>query len=378
MRTFRTMTALVAAIALCISANAASTNGGNCGRGGGGGGDHGGGGGGGGGNGGDCGGGGGGGGNLLCDAGGPYKADCNGGTVTIQLDGTDSSGATKWTWSSDCANAVFSDIHSPTPTLTFTASTNSGCNCSHSCTVHLTVANGNKTKSCSATVQVKDKLPPVITCPELGKLFCGQDTSPEALGFATATDNCDSNVKVTFTDHIEYHSCKADRFDHVIKRKWKAKDDCGNKAECIQIIDVLKVPVFLDILPGVCPNVFDENDCSYLPITILGTSAFDVTKIKWDSIRLYGQFCEGGPVKPKQFQFGDVATPYLANDLCGCNSKRGDGKLDLTLKFKRSEIAQALGLCDLPAGSVVHVMVTGKLNGCDACKFLGADCLVVQ
>jgi hypothetical protein len=244
--------------------------------------------------------------------------------------------------------------------------------------VHLTVGDGQHTKTCSASVEVKDKVAPVITCPEGGKLFCGQDTSPQTQGFATATDNCDPNVTITYSDHIELHNCPADRFDHVIKRKWKAKDHCGNKSECVQTIDVLKIPVSLDILPGQCPNVFKENDCSYLPITILGSATFDVTKVKWDSLRLYGEFCEGGPVKPKCFQLGDVATPYTANDMCGCNTLGGDGYLDLTLKFKRSEIAHALGLCDLPAGSAVHVVVTGKLHGCDSCKFIGTDCLVVQ
>jgi hypothetical protein len=356
------MTALAAAITLCLSTNTATAHDG---------------GGGGGGNG--CGGGGGGGGgnNLHCDAGGPYKADCNGGSVVIQLDGTGSSGATKWTWSSDCSNAVFSDVHSPMPTLTFTATPNSGCSCSKHCSVNLTVADGQHTKSCSASVEVKDKLPPVIQCPEMGKLFCGDPTDPAALGFATATDNCDSNVQVTFHDKIEHHACPADRFDHVIKRKWKAKDNCGNKSECVQIIDVLKIPVFLDVLPGVCPNVFQGNDCDYLPISILGTSTFDVTKVKWSSVRLYGEFCEGGPVKPKQFQLGDVTSPYMFNDMCGCNKRRGDGFVDLTLKFKKSEIAHALGLCDLPSGGVVHVVVVGSLDGCDSCKFIGTDCLVV-
>jgi hypothetical protein len=355
MKNFRNITALAAALALCIQANAAvNNNGGNCGGGGGNG---------------------GGGNNLHCDAGGPYVADCNGGTITIHLDGTDSSGATTWTWSSECANALFDDIHSPTPTLTFTATPNSGCNCSHHCTVHLTVGDGHNTKSCSSTVEVHDTIPPVITCPDTGKGFCGMDTSPATQGFATATDNCDPNVTITYSDHIELHDCPADRFDHVILRKWKAKDHCGNKSECTQAIDVLKVPVTLDIMPGQCPNVFNPNDCGYLPITILGSASFDVTKIKWDSVRLYAENCTGGPVKPKQFQVGDVSTPYSGLDQCGCNTLGGDGILDLTLKFKRSEVACALGLSTLPSGSVVHVVVVGKLEGCDTCKFIGTDCL---
>jgi hypothetical protein len=357
MKSFRSMTALAAAFALCIHANAAVVmyNGGGGGDGGGG-------------DGGGCN-------SLHCDAGGPYQADCQGGTATVHLDGTGSSGATSWTWCSECSNAVFDDIHSPTPTLTFTATSNSGCDCSHHCSVHLTVSNGHDTKSCSSDVDVHDKIPPVITCPDTGKGFCGMDTSPATQGYATATDNCDPNPIITYQDHIEYHDCPADRFDHVILRKWKAKDHCGNKSECTQAIDVLKIPVPLDILPGQCPNVFDPNDCGYLPISILGTASFDVTKIKWDSIRLYGEGCTGGPVKPKQFQFGDVATPYTANAHCGCNALGGDGILDLTLKFKKSEIACALGLSNLPSGTAVHIVVIGKLNDCEDCKFIGTDCL---
>jgi hypothetical protein len=351
-------TALTAALALCTPAHAAALlNGGG---------------------GGGCGGGGGGGGsNLQCDAGGPYKVDCNGGSATVQLDGTGSSGATKWTWSSSCANAMFSDIHSPMPTLTFTTTTSTKCNCNHECSVTLTVGNGKQTKSCSAEVKVKDKQAPVISCPETAKFFCGASTDPSNTGYATATDNCDPNVTVTYQDHIQLHDCPADRFDHVIMRKWKAKDDCGNKAECTQLIDVLKIPVFIDVLPGQCPNVLPSGDC-YVPITILGAPDFDVTKVKLDSVRLYGEFCEGGPVKPKQFQLGDVTSPVVAfNNQCDCTTAGPDGQLDLTLKFKRNEIAYALGLCSLPSGSTVTIVITGKLHDCETCKFIGTDCIVV-
>ena len=325
----------------------------------------------------DCGGGGN---SLHCDAGGPYHADCTGGTITVHLDGTGSSGATSWSWSSDCPNASFDDAHSPMPTLTFVLSPNgSNCGCNSHCEVHLTVGDGHHTKSCSANVDVQDHTPPVIHCPDKAKVLCGDSTDPSITGYATATDNCDPNPTITYTDHILQRPCPADRFDHMIMRKWKAVDHCGNKAECVQIIDVLKIEANLDVLPGVCPNRFKcTSDNGYFPVAILGSALFDVTKIKLSSVRLYSENCTGGPVHPHHVQFGDVSTPANGPGPCNCNMLGGDGQMDLTLFFKRNELAQALGLCSLSPGTVVHIVVEGKLDSCEECKFIGTDCLIIQ
>lgn len=310
---------------------------------------------------------------LQCDAGGPYTVDAAQGIVTVVLDGTGSNQATSYHWSTNFPGALFVDADVAMPTLTIPVSDD----CSFNLTVTLTVKKGTNQKTCSTTVRVRDHVKPVITCPDLAKLFCGSDISPEALGYATATDNCDQNVTITYHDTYFPPSCPADRFEYRIERKWKATDNDCNKATCIQQIDVVKNVTLLDVLPGVCPNTYDRNACSTLPVAILGTAGFDVTKIEWNTVRMYKRDCVGGnSVKPECFQLTDAATEFYGGAECDCSDLNGDGKLDLVAKFSRNKINQAFGLNCQSSGQVVQVVVTGRL--CNGCHFLATDCFVVQ
>jgi len=316
---------------------------------------------------------GGGGGNnkLQCDAGGPYTVGVQAPFVTIQLDGRDSRNETGYAWTTTFPGALFDDASSGTPTLTIPVTDD----WSFDVHVRLTVTNQNDSKTCSTKVRVRDQEPPVITCPENEKVFCGSDTSPDALGRATATDNCDDAPKVTYKDTIVPGTCAADRFDRIIERRWKARDDDGNTATCTQVIDVVKNITKLDVLPGVCPNGYDPDSCDLLPIAILGLDDFNVGNIQWNTVKLYGRNCDGGPVSAQCFQLADVAGPFFGGAACDCDEVGPDGKLDLVGYFKRSKLNQRLGLDCLPAGSVVQVVITGSL--CDGCKFVAEDCLIV-
>ncbi|MCY2959355.1 MAG: hypothetical protein NTY35_04250 [Planctomycetota bacterium] len=319
-----------------------------------------------------CNGGGGGGNNQLqCDAGGPYTVGAQAPFVTVQLDGRDSTNETGYAWTTTFPGALFDDAASGTPTLTIPVSND----CSFNVVVRLTVTNGNNSKSCHATVRVRDCTPPVITCPENAKVFCGSDTSPDALGRATATDNCDTDVKVTYKDTVTPGACAADRFDSVIRRRWKATDNDCNQSVCFQTIDVVKNVTKLDVRPGVCPNGYDPDACDLLPVAILGLDGFNVGNIQWNTVKLYGRNCDGGPVSAQCFTLADVAGPFFGGAECDCSAVGPDGKLDLVGYFKRSKLNQRLGLDDLPAGSVVSVVVTGRL--CDGCKFVAEDCLLI-
>lgn len=321
-----------------------------------------------------CNGGGGGGGNnnkLQCDAGGPYNVCAQAPFVTVQLDGRDSRNETGYTWSTNFPGALFDDVHSGTPTLTVPVTDA----CSFVVDVRLTVTNAKESKSCHATVRVRDCTPPVITCPENAKLTCGDDTSPDALGRATATDNCDQNVHISYKDKVVHGDCPADRFDRIIERRWKATDNDCNQSTCTQIIDVVKEVTKLDVLPGVCPNGYDPDSCDLLPIAILGLDGFNAGNIQWNTVKLYGRGCDGGPVSAQCFQLGDVAGPFFGGAACDCDVVGPDGNLDLVAYFKRSKLNHRLGLDDLPPGSVVQVVITGRL--CNGCKFVAEDCLVV-
>lgn len=320
-----------------------------------------------------CNGGGGGGGNnqLRCDAGGPYVVGAQAPFVTVELDGTDSRNETGYSWSTQFPGAMFDDASSGTPTLTIPV----GSDCSFELHVRLTVTSANDSKTCWASVRVRDCTPPVITCPENQKIFCGDSTSPNDLGRATATDNCDTNVHISYCDTVVPGECAANRFDSVIRRRWRARDNNCNTSSCTQVIDVVKQVTKLDIRPGVFPNGYDADACNLLPVTILGLDGFNVGNIQWNTVKLYGRNCDGGPVSAQCFSLGDVAGPFFGGAECDGAVVAPDGKLDLTAYFSRNKLNQRLNLDDLPAGTMVPLVITGRL--CGGCKFVAEDCVLI-
>ncbi|MBR9915407.1 MAG: gliding motility-associated C-terminal domain-containing protein, partial [Algicola sp.] len=92
------------------------------------------------------------------------------------------------------------------------------------------------TSSVSQTINVNDDTPPEILCPSDVVLNFGPnlDTSPDATGGATATDNC-GGVTVTFNDVITPGNCDG---NYTITRTWTATDSCGNTSNCDQLITV--------------------------------------------------------------------------------------------------------------------------------------------
>ena len=311
-------------------------------------------------------------GSLKCDAGGPYKVECAPGLLTVELDATDSVGATTYAWSTNYPSATFEDATQAVTDITFPAT---GC-CDGSFYVTLTVGDGQRTKTCTAVVKVVDTTPPVIECPPLAKLICGDREKPEITGMASATDNCDANPAISYTDVKVVPDCPAGRFDYRLDRTWKAKDDCGNRATCTQTIHVIKVPVSIDALPGQCPNVVPSGGCEPIRIAILGTPNFNVSRVIPSTVRLYGDECEGGPVFPQCAYPADVGTPFFGDLVnCDCSDANGDGVLDLVFTFKRSQVVCGLGLDDLAAGASKPIVLVGKL--CDGCRFIGVDCLQV-
>jgi uncharacterized repeat protein (TIGR01451 family) len=82
---------------------------------------------------------------------------------------------------------------------------------------------------------VDDDLPPAITCPSNVTIQCNTSTLPAATGTATAIDNCDVTPAITSTDVTIAGGCPQ---EFTINRTWRATDDCGNSATCLQVITV--------------------------------------------------------------------------------------------------------------------------------------------
>ncbi|MCH7879329.1 MAG: hypothetical protein IH914_08465, partial [candidate division Zixibacteria bacterium] len=89
--------------------------------------------------------------------------------------------------------------------------------------------------SCVQIITIKDTTPPTITCPVNLTIECGASSAPSATGSATATDVCDPNPTITFTDVVSGNSCTG---DSLITRTFKATDCSGNADSCVQLISV--------------------------------------------------------------------------------------------------------------------------------------------
>jgi subtilisin family serine protease len=173
----------------------------------------------------------------VCDANGPYTAECESAMTIILLDGTVSSDPNPGdilthSWTTDCSGGSFDDPTSPTPTLSVDSSV--GC---FDCTVSLTVTDlAGASDSCSTQVIINDSKAPVITCPADVTIECDEPTDPSNTGTATATDNCDPAPTVTYSDVITPGSCLQEK---TITRTWTATDTCGNTSSSVQTIEVV-------------------------------------------------------------------------------------------------------------------------------------------
>jgi hypothetical protein len=121
--------------------------------------------------------------------------------------------------------------------------------------------------------------------------------------------------------------------------------DCGFEAMGLlfeqMTISLVPVEVPVDIKPGSCPNPFNAASMGVFPVAVLGTEDLDVSTIDPASIRLNG-------VAPLRSSYEDVGAPFepcTGKETCAldCNDWGMDDLMDLTLKFDRQELVDALG-----------------------------------
>jgi hypothetical protein len=173
----------------------------------------------------------------VCDANGPYSAECDGPTTTLTLDATGSSDpdedALAYSWTTDCPGGAFDDSTSAAPELTL----DTGGTCDFSCNVTLTVTDEHGlSDSCGSTVTVTDTTSPTPTCPADVVVECDQPTAPSATGFATATDVCDPSPQTAYGDVETPGACPQEK---TITRTWTATDVCFNDDSCDQTVEVV-------------------------------------------------------------------------------------------------------------------------------------------
>jgi hypothetical protein len=99
----------------------------------------------------------------------------------------------------------------------------------------------------------------VITCPRNVTVNCEDPKDPGFTGSATATDNCDPNPAIAFTDNVIPGNCPN---NWTIERTWTATDACGNGGSgsaCLQIITVQDITPPTVTCVGPITVEVDEN-----------------------------------------------------------------------------------------------------------------------
>lgn len=130
---------------------------------------------------------------------------------------------------------------------------------------------GNKA-TCLQNIHGIDNTAPVFTSP-IAKdttLTCG--ALVPAVASQTASDICDANVTVTFSEtgtKTSNNTCTD--YAYTITRKWEAKDDCNNTQTRIQVITIKDTvgPVFTGGPTSLTffTNDFNANNCS-VPVSL--------------------------------------------------------------------------------------------------------------
>jgi len=136
----------------------------------------------------------------------------------------------------------------------------------------------------------------------------------------------------------------------------------------VQVVSVKSaINAFIDVKAKSCPNSVNVNSKGVLPVSIVGTSWFDVTDVDVSTVQLNGVSAFGNTV------IEDSTMPYMAfpSGCYDCNQGGDDGYDDLVLKFKMKDIVPTLS--STTNGDCVEVTVTGNLN--DGTPFSGTDVL---
>jgi hypothetical protein len=315
----------------------------------------------------------------VCDAGGPYLAECNGVLASVQLDGTGSydpgGKPLRFKWQIECGAGYLDDPNSPTPTLYHPMTA-----CAVACgRVDLIVSSKSGKSTCGTEVEIDDTTPPLITCPPEASILTGDPYDPSITGFATAVDACNAAPVITWTDASFPGSLPEVT---VVVRTWTADDGC-QASTCEQTITIAPFAVpHVDLRPGECPNPFFVSGRASapgsVPASVLG-NAFDPTLVDPGSVRLSTLVpLDGGSVdfiQPLQISIGDAGTPFVG-DLCDCHALGPDGILDLNLRFSEQQMAFGLGLGNEPIGSEVPLVISGLFL--DGTPFSGVDCVLIQ
>jgi len=117
-----------------------------------------------------------------------------------------------------------------------------------------------------------DLTPPQVACPADAIVGCGDPTDPSATGTATATDACDLDPGVTFSDQTLPGNCPPGSVIQTIRRTWRSTDAAGNTTTCDQDIVVTDMSPPSLFVPA--PLVLECNSPGGVPANDLAIVAW--------------------------------------------------------------------------------------------------------
>ncbi len=168
----------------------------------------------------------------------------------------------------------------------------------------------NNEVSKSQVITVTDNTVPSITCPANVTVTCGDDLSPDVLGYATATDNCSTSdaITITYSDEAKLNQCGG---TGVVERIWTAEDACGNSVSCVQSITIEdKTGPVLTCPPDILLTCSESTDPVNTGIATAtdACTAMDVITITSSDVTSGVFDCSG---------IGTIKRTWTATDECG-------------------------------------------------------------
>jgi hypothetical protein len=171
------------------------------------------------------------------------------------------------------------------------------------------VTDGSNTQTCTHVFQAADTEAPVISCPAPQYADCDSEILPDVM--ATATDNCSSDVYISFSNGVA-SGCAS------FVRTWVAVDGCGNTSYCYQTV------YLTDNTPPVLTTPADATvDCSASLSTLNLGRAYATDLCSYVTITY-----EDGPTQGEGCTTSFVRT-WIATDACG-NMSTGDQTITQT------------------------------------------------
>ena len=181
------------------------------------------------------------------------------------------------------------------------AETESGTGCNQQITRTWTATDdcGNLATAIQ-TISVQDNIAPILTGIPLNQIVnCGAIPDPAN---PIATDNCDTNIAVVFTEEQTGTGCQ-----YTLIRTWTATDNCGNatvETQLIQFEDSI-APMFTSSFPDI--NINCSNGQNSIPTPIATDNCPNGLTIAFEENMLNGNCASG---------LNKIRT-WIATDNCG-------------------------------------------------------------